>query len=155
MTLARWVTNPGATAGGFVSGIADSFTDGSAWDSFQGAVVGYVDLPIYVISGGDVTLTDYIDPLYGHSGAYDNGWYVGAGTLVAQIIATVGWRLGHAASGGGVGQTQQDRIARLLDQARVANEQGFEAARNGNIEAAREFLAHAEELAELAAELLQ
>jgi RHS repeat-associated protein len=143
------VTNPGATAGGFFSGIADSFTDGSAFDSAQGAVVGIVDFPIYVISHGQVTITDYIGPLYGNSGAYDDGWYVGAGTLIAELIAMGAWR---CFSGGGV--AQQERIARLLSQAEEANRLGFEAARAGDFGAAREYLAHATELAELAAELL-
>ncbi len=70
--------------------MADTFVSGEAWDSVQGFLVGVPGVVVYVSTLGDVDLTEFIPPAYGHIGAYTDGWWLGA-TVVVEAGVAGGW----------------------------------------------------------------
>jgi RHS repeat-associated protein len=89
----------------FGPALIDSFSDGAAWDSFQGAVMGYIDYNVGTATFGLApNPSEYVDPLYGHELAYDNGVPVGVMTaqlqeLAASLGAPSAGVIGEAADG--------------------------------------------------------
>ena len=108
-------------------GEADSWSDTHGWSKFSGGV------------GAACGVTAAALKLLGIGGAAAEA-AEGAESSVA--------------SGAAETAVSQGQITRLLSQAEQATQRGFEAARNGDIAKAKEFLKHASELTELVTELL-
>jgi hypothetical protein len=104
---------------GFGSGLAQTFSNGQAWDSVQGAGVGILDSGADLLMAGANTvgragvdtrsfftgeslaypdwqrsgrLSDYVSPLYGNGQSYSQGVMVGDYAVRVDVVAAVGWK---------------------------------------------------------------
>jgi hypothetical protein len=81
----------GTCFGTFVDSVGETFVDGRAWDSLQGATTQMLD----VMAIGITDFSEWIHPLYGHHGAHEAGTYVGT------VWGTANWIAISFFSGGG------------------------------------------------------
>ncbi len=91
-----------SSIGSFPGHVGQTFADGSAWDSLQGATTQMVD----VMTFGLTDFSEWWEPLYGHDTAHQQGTYVGTAWGYANWMAITLGRWAPPPTGAGTAMTQ-------------------------------------------------